>query len=112
MPTTLAVTGTYDQIHAFIDDLDGFPRLFVIQNLTLSYGTATPASSGATAGGSAATGIRQRRRSLASAPPLWIGGQPTPGNAGPYTLAINGSIYYTSTPSALDACNKATAAVH
>ena len=47
VPTTLAVTGTYDQIHAFIDDLDGFPRLFVIQNLNLSYGPATPASSGA-----------------------------------------------------------------
>ena len=111
VPTTLAVTGTYDQIHAFIDDLDGFPRLFVIQNLNLSYGLATPASSGPTTGGSPASGTGTSSVS-ASAPPLWTGGQPTPGSAGPYTLAINGSIYYTSTPSALDACTKATAAVH
>jgi len=30
--------------------------------------------------------------------------------AGPYNLQITGSIYYTSTPNALAACSKATAA--
>ena len=110
VPTTLAVTGTYDQIHAFINDLDGFPRLFVIQTFLLTFGATTSSVSGASpsAGG---TGNAQTSVS-ASSPPLWTGGQATPGSAGPYTLTINGSIYYTSTPSALDACTKATAAVH
>jgi Tfp pilus assembly protein PilO len=103
VPTTLAVTGSYDQIHTFIDDLDGFPRLFVIQKFVLTFGSSAAAGSstapaaGATSSGSSA---------------LWVGGTPTAGGAGPYSLAITGSIYYTSTPSALDACTKATAAVH
>jgi Tfp pilus assembly protein PilO len=103
VPTTLAVTGNYDQIHTFIDDLDGFPRLFVIQKFVLTFGSSSAAGSstapaaGATSSGSSA---------------LWVGGTQTAGGAGPYSLAITGSIYYTSTPSALDACTKATAAVH
>jgi len=39
-----------------------------------------------------------------------VGGTPTSASAGPYNLAITGSIYYTSTPNALAACTKATAA--
>ena len=39
-----------------------------------------------------------------------MGGTPTPRPAGPYNLQITGSIYYTSTPNALSACTKATAA--
>ena len=104
MPTTLAVTGNYDQVHTFINDLDGFPRLFVIQNFALTYGASSAAGS-ASASPSGAT-------ASAGAPPLWTGGQATAGDAGPYTLAIQGSIYYTSTPNALEACTKATAAVH
>ena len=105
VPTTLAVTGTYDQIHSFINDLDGFPRLFVIQSFTLAFG----ASSGTSAANSppAGTGAASSAGS-----PLWTGGQAQAGGAGPYTLTIQGSIYYTSAPSALDACTKATAAVH
>ena len=47
VPTTLTVTGNYGQVSAFINGLDGFPRLFVIQNFVLSYGvlSATSASS-------------------------------------------------------------------
>jgi Tfp pilus assembly protein PilO len=102
VPTTLAVTGNYDQIHAFINDLDGFPRLFVIQKFVLTYGATAAGSSTTPAAGAASSGSA----------PLWVGGTPTAGSAGPYSLAITGSIYYTSTPSALDACTKATAAVH
>ncbi|HEY5096432.1 MAG TPA: hypothetical protein VII46_00225, partial [Acidimicrobiales bacterium] len=89
--------------HTFIDDLDGFPRLFVIQKFVLTFGsTAGAGSSTAPAAGATSAG----------GAPLWVGGTPTAGSAGPYSLAITGSIYYTSTPSALDACTKATAAVH
>jgi Tfp pilus assembly protein PilO len=104
VPTTLAVTGNYDQVHTFINDLDGFPRLFVIQTFTLTYGATTaaaPTSSSSSGSGAAA-----------NTPPLWTGGQATAGGSGPYTLSIVGSIYYTSTPNALDACTKATSAVH
>jgi Tfp pilus assembly protein PilO len=107
VPTTLAVTGNYGQISTFINDLDGFPRLFVIQSFVLTYGSTAP---GATS--SAASGSNTASASSAASPPLWTGGAPTPASAGPYSLAIDGSIYYTSTPSALDACTKATAAVH
>ena len=61
--------------------------------------------------------VRARRR---LPPPLWPATarpcgsaerRPSP-TAGPYSLSINGSIYYTSTPNALAACTKATATVH
>jgi Tfp pilus assembly protein PilO len=87
VPTTMTVTGTFNQMSNFIRGLDNFPRLFVIQKFTLSIGT---------------TGA-------ASTTPLWIGGQPTAPTGGPYSLAIGGSIYYTSTPNGLAACAKATA---
>ncbi|HEV3367836.1 MAG TPA: hypothetical protein VG054_10250, partial [Acidimicrobiales bacterium] len=78
-----------------------FPRLFVIQKFVISFGAIAPGSTGATtpagASSSAAPG----------APPLWTGGTPTAPSAAPYNLAITGSIYYTSTPSALAACTKA-----
>jgi Tfp pilus assembly protein PilO len=101
VPTTLAVTGNYGQVLNFINELDAFPRLFVIQTFNLSYG-----ASGSTSTASATATVN------ASQPPLWTGGTATAASAGPYSLAINGSIYYTSTPSALDACTRATAAVH
>jgi hypothetical protein len=41
-----------------------------------------------------------------------VGGTATSPSAGPYSLAIVGSIYYTSTPNALDACTKATTSIH
>jgi hypothetical protein len=107
VPTTLSVFGTYGQIQSFINSLDTFPRLFVIQNFVLSYGAAASTTSGSASTSSAASAAPSSAQ-----PPLWTGGTPTAASAGPYTLAINGSIYYTSTPSALDACTKATAAVH
>ncbi len=97
VPTTLAVTGNYGQITAFVNGMDNFPRLFVIQHFGLEYGTA--AASTGSAGSASAGGT-----------PLWVGGTPTAPSAGPYSLSITGSIYYTSTPNALDACSKATAA--
>jgi hypothetical protein len=39
-----------------------------------------------------------------------VGGTQTATGSGPYNLNITGSIYYTSTPNALAACSKATAA--
>ena len=107
VPTTLTVTGTYGQMMAFVNGLDNFPRLFVIQKFVLAYGSAatTTAESGTSSGTTSAA--------VASpdASPLWVGGTPTASGAGPYSLAITGSIYYTSTPNALAACTKATATI-
>jgi Tfp pilus assembly protein PilO len=109
VPTTLAVTGNYGQVLNFINQLDTFPRLFVIQTFNLTYGNAGGASVGSTGGSTAQAAATAAN---ASQPPLWTGGAATAASAGPYSLAIDGSIYYTSTPNALDACTKATAAVH
>lgn len=101
VPTTMGVTGNYGQIMAFVNGLDSFPRLFVIQSFTLTTGASSSsggASSNATAAASASSGST----------PLWTGGVTTPASAGPYTLTIDGSIYYTSSPSALGACDAAT----
>jgi len=109
VPTTLAVQGNYGQITAFINGLDNFPRLFVIQKFVLSFGAAaTSATSGSSSAGSSdsSSGVAVN----AASHPLWVGGQPTAASAGPYNLQITGSIYYTSTPNALSACSKATAA--
>jgi Tfp pilus assembly protein PilO len=106
VPTTLAVTGSYSQMTAFISGLDNFPRLFVIQNFVLAFGT-----SAATPTGAASSAVGSSGSAAPTSPPLWVGGTPTAAAAGPYSLSINGSIYYTSTPNALDACSKATAAV-
>ena len=38
VPTTLAVTGSYGQMLAFVNGLESFPRLFVIQKFVLSFG--------------------------------------------------------------------------
>jgi Tfp pilus assembly protein PilO len=107
VPTTLAVTGSYGQMLAFVNGLDTFPRLFVIQKFVLSIG-ATPASTGANASASASANAAPAIGST----PLWVGGTPTSPAATPYSLSITGSIYYTSTPSALAACTRATALVH
>lgn len=101
VPTTLTVTGNYGQVSAFINGLDNFPRLFVIQNFTISLGTTSASSpSGASASSPGGGG-----------PPLWTGGTPTSPSAGPYAVSLTGSIYYTSSPNALDACTKATASL-
>jgi Tfp pilus assembly protein PilO len=102
VPTTLAVTGSYGQMLSFVNGLDSFPRLFVIQKFILTFGAA--ASSGSTTGSSSSSGS-----STAALPPLWVGGTQTPSTASPYSLSITGSIYYTSTPSALAACTRAVA---
>ena len=107
VPTNLAVSGNYGQITAFVNGLDNFPRLFIIQNFVLAFGataaTTTAGASSASSGSSSAAS--------AGASPLWVGATPTAAGAAPYSLAITGSIYYTSTPNALDACTKATASV-
>ncbi len=112
VPTTLTVQGNYGQITSFINGLDSFPRLFVIQKFDLAYGAAaTGASSGSS--GSQTTGSPTSSAAPAASatgPALWVGGQQTSPSAGPYNLQITGSIYYTSTPNALAACSKATAA--
>lgn len=114
VPTTLTVQGTYGQVTSFLNGLDSFPRLFVIQKFVLAFGPATGAA-GAAAGASGSqstgtgTGTAAASASV-SGTPLWIGGQQTSSSAGPYNLQITGSIYYTSTPNALTACSKATAA--
>jgi Tfp pilus assembly protein PilO len=108
VPTTLTVQGNYGQMTAFVKDLDSFPRLFVIQKFVLAFGTAASAS--ASGGSSAPSGSSSAASSAAGVSPLWVGGQPTAPSSGPYNLQITGSIYYTSTPNALAACSKATAA--
>ncbi len=110
VPTTLAVTGNYGQMTSFVNGLDSFPRLFVIQNFVLAFGT-NASTSAASASGSSASSGSAAPSAAAGASPLWVGGKPTAASAGPYSLAITGSIYYTSTPNALDTCTKATAAV-
>ncbi len=105
VPTTLAVTGNYSQTTSFINGLDKFPRLFVIQTFDLTFGTAAPSTGGATSSGSSNASAAAPS---SDAPALWVGGTPTSPAAGPYHLAIDGSIYYTSTPNALAACTKAT----
>jgi hypothetical protein len=105
VPVSMTITGNFTQMSAFVGGLDSFPRLFVIQNFTLALGSPTGAAGSASSSGSSSTGAGS-----AANPALWIGGTPTAGAAGPYTLTISGSIYYTTTPSALDACTKAGAA--
>lgn len=104
VPTTLTVQGNYGQITAFVNGLDNFPRLFVIQNFVLAFGAASTSASGGSSS-SSATGAAS-----ATQPPLWVGGQQTSPSNGPYNLQITGSIYYTSTPNALATCTKAKAA--
>ena len=95
MPTTLTVSGSWAQVTGFVNGLDSFPRLFVIQKFVMAFG-----ATGASGAPGAASG---------SAPALWVGGVQTAPTAGPYSVAITGSIFYTSAPNALDACAKATA---
>jgi Tfp pilus assembly protein PilO len=108
VPTTLSVTGNYGQITAFINGLDSFPRLFVIQNFVLATGTTAGSGSSGSSGTSGSSGAAGAGSSGA---PLWTGGTATSPGAGPYSLAITGSIYYTSAPNALEACTKATASL-
>jgi Tfp pilus assembly protein PilO len=108
VPTTLTVTGNYGQILSFVNGLDSFPRLFVIQDFTLAFGTAA-STTGATGATTTAASSGSGSAASSSLPPLWIGGTPTSPAATPYSLGITGSIYYTTTPNALDACTKATA---
>ncbi len=116
VPTTLTVSGNYGQMMAFINGLDTFPRLFVIQKFVLAFGASSSSSSSAGSSSGSSSSSSSASSSSAgqvtaneSAPPLWTGGTATPATAGPYNVAIEGSIYYTSTPNALDACTKATA---
>ena len=107
VPTTLTVQGNYGQVTAFINGLDSFPRLFVIQKFVLSYGAA---ATGTSASASSASSGSTSSSSGSTSSPLWVGGTSTPASTGPYNLQITGSIYYTSTPNALSTCTKATAA--
>ena len=109
VPTTLTVQGNFAQMTSFVHGLDSFPRLFIIQKLTLAFGAASAGSSGASAT-APSSGAAPGGAASASAAPLWVGGQATSPTNGPYNLQVTGSIYYTSTPNALAACSKATAA--
>ncbi len=106
VPTTLAVTGNYNQMDAFIIGLDSFPRLFVVQTFNLSFGANT---SGSTSG-SGTTGSSSAP--VSGGQPVWTGNTPVAPTAGPYSLSVVGSIYYTTAPNALAACTKATATLH
>jgi Tfp pilus assembly protein PilO len=117
VPTTLTVTGSYGQMSSFIKGLDSFPRLFIIQTFNLSYGIVSPSATGssdaAASGSSAATAASSGTSAAASAStPLWVGGSSSAPSSGPYSLSIEGSIYYTTTPNALSACTKATTSIH
>ena len=100
---TMTITGSYGQMSAFVGGLDSFPRLFVIQNFTLSLGSTT-------AGTTTASTTPGSGNTASGSGPLWTGGVATPSTSGPYSLTIVGSIYYTTAPSALAACTKAGAA--
>ena len=55
VPTTLAVAGNYGQMTAFVNGLDSFPRLFVIQRFVLAFGAnAATISSGSSSSSSTA----------------------------------------------------------
>jgi Tfp pilus assembly protein PilO len=112
VPTTLTVQGNYGQMTSFANGLDSFPRLFVIQKFVLAYGPATTSAAGSTSGatGAQAAGGTASSGASVTGTPLWVGGRATSATAGPYSLQITGSIYYTSTPNALSACSKAAAA--
>jgi Tfp pilus assembly protein PilO len=104
VPVSLSVTGNFSQMSTFVAGLDSyqaFPRLFVIQTFALSLGSGGAASPTTPASGGSSTG------SGSATPSLWTGGTATSPTAGPYSLALTGSIYYTSTPDALAACTKA-----
>ena len=106
VPVKMHITGNFAQMSAFIAGLDSFPRLFVIQTFTLAIGpSATGTGSTSPSSASAASAAS----GSGSTPPLWVGQTPTSGSNGPYGLDLVGSIYYTATPSALDACTKAAA---
>ena len=114
VPTTLTVTGNYNQMDAFIIGLDSFPRLFVIQTFKLIYGTIAPIRrvqrpAAASTGTSSSSGTSS---AATTGPPVWTGGTPVPPTAGPYSLSVVGSIYYTTTPNALAACTNATAVLN
>ncbi len=103
VPTTLTVTGNYGQISAFINGLDSFPRLFVIQNFAAVVRNAASHRAHRASGS-----VRERRAWSRTRAVGRRHSRPSP-SAGPYSLAITGSIYYTSAPNALEACTKATA---
>ena len=109
VPTTITVQGNFAQMTSFINGLDSFPRLFIIQKLTLAFGTASSGSAAAS-GSASSSSATPASSANASGPPLWVGGHATAPINGPYNLQVTGSIYYTSTPNALAACTKATAA--
>jgi Tfp pilus assembly protein PilO len=110
VPTTIAVKGNYSQMTGFINGLDKFPRLFVIQTFNLSIGTT--AASGSAGSSTSGSSSGPSAAPMPNEPALWVGGSATSPSAGPYNLAIVGSIYYTSTPNALAACTKAASSVH
>jgi len=101
VPVTMSIVGNYGQMSAFVSGLDSFPRLFTIQTFTLSLSSPTSAATTPTTPAASGSGTP-------SAGPLWVGQVPTAATNGPYSLAIAGSIYYTTTPSATEACLQAT----
>ena len=60
----LSLSGSYGQMTSFLHGLNGFPRLFTINSITINGGNVA------------------------------VGGSPPPANTGGYTLSMQGSIYY------------------
>ena len=70
---------------AFVNGLDNFPRLFVIQTVQSDLRDST-ASASAVVELQLVVGSRLTAVVPANAPPLWVGGTPTAPTAGPYSL--------------------------
>ena len=68
MPTTLAVTGNYGQMTSFINGLDQFPRLFVIQTFNLAFGSLQARPSAGRLGAAGSSGRAAGARATGSAP--------------------------------------------
>lgn len=107
VPLTMEITGNFQQMTAFVSGLDNFPRLFVIETFTLSLGSAATGTASGAGSSSSASGAVSGSGSAAA---LWKGGTTTAPGAGPYSLALAGQIYYTSTANATAACTAATTA--
>lgn len=80
---TLTLTGNYGQMSAFLKGLYTFPRLFTISTASIGQG----------AGSSASAAPAPAQAASPAAPPV----VPAPAaGTGPYTLTMNGNIYYSA----------------
>ncbi len=112
VPTTLTVTGDYGQDDVIHQRTGQLPS--AVRDPDLRLGLRAPTSSSQRAVGSRSRPHRSGSGSIARLQrhrPVGRRHARPHRTAGPYSLSITGSIYYTSTPNALSACTKATASV-